>query len=356
MNVYTKNLSISPLKVSILLSVLLHATGFYIFSNTIFDLPSRSPDSIPVKVTALFKEKGMHPANLKNTPKQKQFQSTHSAKLISTAFGKIKATKPTPIYKNNFLLNHSTKQSQKRSPVVVNRMKISSSKKQSSYRISSKNFYSNKTSKIAPRFFEKSYDMQKNATSYSTITKNIGLSQKLTLSKTVKSRTSSNFQSNSNQSLNPAFMYKSSTNEKNTMFAPYVRKIDHNLSLNEEFMDSSQTTTMEKVARPSINLSSLELGELRHGFHKQVWQKVAKAKYYPRIARKRGFEGEPIVSFTIGRKGELIDLRLIEFSNYKLLNEAALETVRRGIPYPSIPKPLRRDSISFNLPISYVLK
>ena len=130
----------------------------------------------------------------------------------------------------------------------------------------------------------------------------------------------------------------------------------HAQGLSEGSINSSQITTMVKATPPSINSSSLDLGELRRGFHKKIWQKVAKAKYYPRVARKSGFEGEPIVTFTLGSKGELIDLRLIEFSSYQLLNEAALETVRRGIPYPSIPKPLGRDSISFNLPISYVLE
>jgi len=83
---------------------------------------------------------------------------------------------------------------------------------------------------------------------------------------------------------------------------------------------------------------------------------VAKAKYYPRMARKRGFEGKPIVAFTLGKKGDLIDLKIIEASIYDLLNEAALETIRRGIPYPPIPEPLGKNSISFNLPISYILE
>jgi protein TonB len=74
------------------------------------------------------------------------------------------------------------------------------------------------------------------------------------------------------------------------------------------------------------------------------------------MARRLGFEGKPIVSFTLGIKGELLDLRLVQASTYNLLNEAALETIRRGTPYPPIPGPLGKKSISFDLPILYTLE
>lgn len=132
--------------------------------------------------------------------------------------------------------------------------------------------------------------------------------------------------------------------------------MSHTDGFSEESIKSSQTTTTEKIVSTFKNSSSLNMGELRQGFHRKIWQRVAEAKYYPRMARKRGFEGEPIVTFTLGSKGELIELKLIEVSSYKILNEAALETIRRGTPYPSIPEPLGKNSISFNLPISYVLE
>jgi protein TonB len=113
---------------------------------------------------------------------------------------------------------------------------------------------------------------------------------------------------------------------------------------------------MVKTEPPSTNFSSLDLGELRRGFHGKIWQRVAKAKYYPRMARKKRLEGKPIVAFTLGKKGDLVNLKIIEASIYDLPNEAALETIRRGVPYPPIPEPLGKNSISFNLPLSYVLE
>ena len=390
MNAFSTHHINKPLKVTLLFSLFLHATGFYIFSNISFNLTSRSPDVVPIKVTVINQTKEIHSASMSNSPEQKQLQSVHSPKLISTEFKEITTKKPTPIYKNKHLLNPIQKNKKTRNPVAINRIQLTSNHKQSTSRINSKNFFRNELSAISPRFPENDYDIKNNVTYSPTPTKHIGTSRKLILSETVRSRSSSNFKIDGPQDSNPAFMYKSDINEKNAVFSPYVRKISHAQGLSERSINSSmfksdinkkntafspyvrkvshaqglsegsinssQITTMVKATPPSINSSSLGLGELRRGFHKKIWQKVAKAKYYPRVARESGFEGEPIVTFTLGSKGELIDLRLIEFSSYQLLNEAALETVRRGIPYPWIPKPLGRDSISFNLPISYVLE
>ena len=100
---------------------------------------------------------------------------------------------------------------------------------------------------------------------------------------------------------------------------------------------------------------ALELGRLRKGFVKQIRSNIIKAKYYPRIARKRGFEGKPIVAFSLGGKGELINLLLDLPSDHKVLNDAALETIRRGAPYPPIPDQLKEKLINFKLPILYIL-
>ncbi len=99
-----------------------------------------------------------------------------------------------------------------------------------------------------------------------------------------------------------------------------------------------------------------ELGELRRGFSRRVWEKIAHEKRYPRTARNRGYEGRPVVGFVLGTNGRLTDLFLIKSSPHKLLDRAALDAVKRGDPYPPIPPPLKLDSIRFNLPISFILE
>jgi TonB family protein len=125
----------------------------------------------------------------------------------------------------------------------------------------------------------------------------------------------------------------------------------------EKSLEAPKATDTAQSAPPGFDrFSALEIGKLHQGFRKQIRHKVGKAKYYPRMAQRLGFEGKPVVSFTLGVKGELLDLKLIQASTYNLLNEAALETIRRGTPYPPIPGPLGKKSISFDLPILYTLE
>ncbi len=99
-----------------------------------------------------------------------------------------------------------------------------------------------------------------------------------------------------------------------------------------------------------------EMNALRGLFTGQVRQRIARARHYPRIARRRGMEGQPVIDFTLDKRGRLTKVDLAQTSGYRLLDRAALEAVHNGAPYPEIPAPLKADSFQFKLPISFVLK
>ncbi len=99
-----------------------------------------------------------------------------------------------------------------------------------------------------------------------------------------------------------------------------------------------------------------ELETVRRAFSTQVWKKIAEAKFYPGIARDRGYEGQPVVAFTLNRRGELLELNLEKPSGYSVLDEAALQAVKAARPYPNIPKLLKTNSIRFKLPVSFILE
>jgi TonB family protein len=101
---------------------------------------------------------------------------------------------------------------------------------------------------------------------------------------------------------------------------------------------------------------NVDLNSLRGLFTGKVRQRIANAKYYPRIARRRGMEGQPIIGFTLDRQGRLTKVDLARTSGYQLLDRAALEAVHQAAPYPKIPASLKMDSFQFKLPISFILK
>jgi len=102
---------------------------------------------------------------------------------------------------------------------------------------------------------------------------------------------------------------------------------------------------------PDINMDGL-----RGLFTDQVRQRVANAKTYPRIAKRRGMEGQPVIAFTLNRLGRLTKTDLAQSSGYKLLDQAAMEAVHEAAPYPEIPAELKTETYKFKLPVSFVLK
>ena len=99
-----------------------------------------------------------------------------------------------------------------------------------------------------------------------------------------------------------------------------------------------------------------DLGLLRGAFTGKVRQRIANAQSYPRIARRRGMEGQPVIVFTLDKRGRLTQVDLAQTSGYQLLDQAALEAVQQAAPYPEIPAPLKLNFFQFKLPISFVLK
>ncbi len=102
--------------------------------------------------------------------------------------------------------------------------------------------------------------------------------------------------------------------------------------------------------------SDADLNGLRGLFTGKVRQRIANAKYYPRIARRRGMEGQPIIAFTLDKTGRLMKVDLAQTSGYQLLDQAAVRAVHQAEPYPEIPDELKTDTLHFKLPISFVLK
>jgi len=356
MNVSTTNLSNNQLKITFLFSALLHVVGFYILSGISFNQTSRSPDIVSIKVTTHVEKKGIQAVNVKLVKQQNPRQSTQSPKLVSTTLNEVFGSKPTLTYNTNNRSQPSKIILQAKLPKDIGRLKLALNNSPSPSLIEHQRFFTKKISTAAPKPIHKNQPSHHNTDTSATSIKFIEVLSKSTLLDNPQAHISSKVQVDDPKNFNPVPLYQGNVKKKSRRFIPNVRNVSLTHGFTEESLDSPQSTTMVKSEPPSTNFSSLDLGELRRGFHGKIWQRVAKAKYYPRMARKRGFEGKPIVAFTLGKKGDLIDLKIIEASIYDLLNEAALETIRRGIPYPPIPEPLGKNSISFNLPISYVLE
>jgi protein TonB len=99
-----------------------------------------------------------------------------------------------------------------------------------------------------------------------------------------------------------------------------------------------------------------DTGKIRGGYIDSIRNRVETAKHYPMMARNRGFQGQPVVRFTISKNGHLLNLDLDQSSSYQILDQAALDTVRNAAPFPEIPAILKSEDLTFKLPIVFILE
>jgi protein TonB len=71
---------------------------------------------------------------------------------------------------------------------------------------------------------------------------------------------------------------------------------------------------------------------------------------YPRIARKMGWQGRVLISFTICRDGSVKDIRIVESSGFKALDNNAVKIIQRVAPFPKPPV-----SAELTIPVIYKL-
>jgi TonB family protein len=125
--------------------------------------------------------------------------------------------------------------------------------------------------------------------------------------------------------------------------------IEESRNLDETF---EPTESQPEVA---VYPSEEELGLLKKEFSISIWQKIAEAKYYPRVAQKQRLEGKPVIEFQVGRNGDLLGYSIAVASPYEILDQAAIEAVKKASPYPKIPKSLKLNTLRFKLPIAFKL-
>jgi len=84
-----------------------------------------------------------------------------------------------------------------------------------------------------------------------------------------------------------------------------------------------------------------------------VYKKIIDAAYYPADAKQAGWQGTVKLVLNISFDGTLKDVKLKRSSGYKILDDAAVETVCRQSPYPALPAELQQDELRVEIPVAY---
>jgi TonB family protein len=79
-------------------------------------------------------------------------------------------------------------------------------------------------------------------------------------------------------------------------------------------------------------------------------------KQYPMLAQRRGLEGTGSVRVRIDRQGHVLERSVLKSTGEAMLDEAALDMVRRANPFPAVPPEYAGDTFEFDAPIQYRLR
>jgi len=83
---------------------------------------------------------------------------------------------------------------------------------------------------------------------------------------------------------------------------------------------------------------------------------IAKYKQYPKIAQMRGWQGLIIIELQLNPQGGVIYSQIKKSSGYDVLDQEALEMIKRASPFPQPPEALRNKNFTVLVPISFKLE
>jgi TonB family protein len=148
---------------------------------------------------------------------------------------------------------------------------------------------------------------------------------------------------------------KNKVNKVSQPMGSYSKLVETHAVLNNSF--TPQIKHITELA-PETNNPLLEekLKDLWNVYTTKIRQMIANAKTYPSKARDKGKQGKALVSFQIGKGGEIIKILIENSSGHKILDEAARMAVSNAEPFPPIPEKLNKQFAFLELPISFVLR
>ena len=88
-------------------------------------------------------------------------------------------------------------------------------------------------------------------------------------------------------------------------------------------------------------------------YKRMVQEKILKSVTYPLEAQRANLSGQVVLSLHLLPNGSLVGTQVSDSSGHKLLDNAAMFTVKRLAPYPEFPKGLFLKEIWVDVPITY---
>jgi periplasmic protein TonB len=117
----------------------------------------------------------------------------------------------------------------------------------------------------------------------------------------------------------------------------------------------TDTPALIPAPLPGPNPADLTAGQgrQRNDYLSRLFRHLQPYRAYPPAARANNQHGRVVTRVTINRDGGLIDVRIDTSSGWPLLDQAELEAIRRGAPFPPVPANMPGDPVILILRMNY---
>jgi protein TonB len=95
---------------------------------------------------------------------------------------------------------------------------------------------------------------------------------------------------------------------------------------------------------------------IRISYEQQIYSWLERFKVYPQLAQRRRLEGTSTLRVRIDRRGRVLASSLEKPTGQHLLDDAALDMVKRAQPFPPIPAAYPEDTFEFLAPVQFRLR
>lgn len=119
---------------------------------------------------------------------------------------------------------------------------------------------------------------------------------------------------------------------------------------------SAEPVSHQPAAVQTMPVRSMPAPQRDYGWLAETLrERIEELKRYPAMARMNNWQGKVVLKFVVKEDGTVENLEVVQSSGHAVLDEAAMDTIRRASPLP-LKHELGKPRVTFQFPISYTLR
>ncbi|MGQ9744427.1 MAG: energy transducer TonB [Dissulfurimicrobium sp.] len=115
-----------------------------------------------------------------------------------------------------------------------------------------------------------------------------------------------------------------------------IQSVSHASSNTSNTSDGDRKTPYSSVDQTASNIEGQKDRYIKEHFA-YIRDLIMQNLSYPMMARKMGWSGRVVVSFTVLDDGHVEDIKVVETSGFNILDKNAIKTIEKTAPFPRPP-------------------